>query len=276
MSGFKKVDTISKLLEKTLIDKEVKDAERRTGYFKQYLSPSTDLICARKAYFNIKYSGSRSLPIKREDFSYANSRAKTLGTTIHEQLQSLFQESKILLLNETPLKDENLKFSARLDSVVEIDGELILVEIKSAKSYSIQLMSEEGAPDLAHLLQIQAYFHLLELHKDREDIKKFFNGRKITKGILYYECKNDQKPTEYEVERNEVLIDGIKKHAQSVWKHINEGKIPKLVFLPDDPECLYKCQYYELCHQKPKPEKFIEKGVFGDKDAKRLNNEPKF
>ena len=126
------------------------------------MSPSQDYLCPRKSFFNLTLVGQKSLPIKVGNFSYENARAKVLGNVIHDNIQTYFEEIGIRRLNELTLEDKENRIRARIDSLVEINNELYLIELKSAKSYAIHLMQEDASPNMEHIKQLQLYFHLLE------------------------------------------------------------------------------------------------------------------
>lgn len=274
MSKFRKTNIITKLLEDNLINSEIKSAEQRFYYYKRTLSPSMDLVCARQAYERIINSGPKTLPINKKDFSYGNARAKRIGNLIHEDLQKYFQDLGIRRLNETTLEDSDLRIKARIDSLVEINGVFYLVEIKSAKNYPLHIMESDGAPNIEHVKQIQTYFMLLEVNKDKPEIAEVLQGRTVTKGIILYENKDNHKLIEFSVDRDESIINEIRKYATFVWKHVEDRKEPKFKFEPDSYECSY-CPFYEKCHgmKKPPKEEFQNKNIWGAAHSREV---PKF
>jgi CRISPR/Cas system-associated exonuclease Cas4 (RecB family) len=279
MAKINKSHILTHRIEKYLIDKAIKEAERRFNYSKTTLSPSTDFACQKRAYLSIKHSGPKALPINEKDFSYTNEIAKDAGNAYHLLIQKYFSEMNIVRLNETTFEDEKLKIKSRIDNLIEIDNQLYLVEIKSVKSYAIHMMESEGAINGEHLKQVNCYFHLLDLNKDREDISKILNGRTVTKCILLYINKNDQKLSEYVVDKDNDLIDEIIRYSKFVWKSVEDNEEPKTPFSPEDYECTY-CPFYLYCHGKPKPEKLIsrseDKDVWGSVYSKPTKNEPQF
>lgn len=276
---FKQIGICSKILKDSVVTKALNEAEARAFYQKKNLSPSIDFMCMTKGYFNLKFSGGSHLPVDPTDITYEGERAKAVGNAFHEYIQNQFDIAKVLRLNETTLEDTEHKIRARIDSVIEVDGELFLVELKSAKSYSMHLMGQDGSPDIEHQKQVQLYFHLLELNRDVPEIAAVLQGRTITRAIILYESKNDHKIMEFLVNKNEAAIKELLKYTRVLWKAFAEKKEPKYKFEPDSPECMYKCSktYYEMCHGKPKPVKDPEdKGVWGFSNVKETKKDPSF
>lgn len=100
-------------------------------------------------------------------------------------------------------------------------------------------------------------------------------GRVVNKGLIIYESKNDHEIIEFLVNKDQTIINEMLRYSDFVWRHVAARKEPKTPFEPDSYECSY-CPYYERCHGKPKPEKFIDKGIWGAANAKELSGEPKF
>lgn len=282
--NFQRVNIISDVIGEYLINIAKINARGKNSYKKKYLYPSMDFLCPTKAYFNFKYSGGNYLELQvDEDYSYEGERAKENGNKVHECLQEHFKGAKILKLNELTLVDEDKKIKARLDSVVEIKNQLYLVEIKSSKNYSIKLMVDQEAPDIEHQKQIQLYFHLIEKNKHLPEIQEVLQGRPLNKGILYYENKDNQKPTEFLVVKNNIIIEELLNYTDIVWDHINRKQKPEFKYDSESPECLYKCssQFYKICHGKDritkKDKEIIEdKGIWGIADARNLAMDEKF
>ena len=286
MMSFNIVDIIGPILKKKVIANAKVSASTYAGREKINLSPSQDFMCMTKAYFNFKYSGSGYLTVDPGEFSYENERAKEVGNKAHEYIQSHLESAKVVLLNEKTLIDEIHKIKARLDLVVEVNGQVYLVELKTAKSYGIKMMVEEGSPDIEHQKQVQLYFHLLDMMKDEPEIKEKLKGRTINNAILLYEAKDDHKITEFFVKRNPAIIKDLLRYADVLHEHVKKGEEPNYKFEPDARECLWKCkpQYYLLCHGKErdlarnKPIIATPKDapVWGGSEFRQVGNDDKF
>ena len=273
------VNICSKILKESVVKQALNEAEAKAFYAKKNLSPSQDFLCQKKAYLNLIYSGLNHLPIDPQDIVYEYERAKIVGNNFHEYIQNQFKLAGVLRLNELNLEDIELKIKGRIDSVIEYQEEPLLIELKSAKSYSVHLMKMDAAPDIEHVKQIQLYFHLLEVNKDLPEVAEVLKGRTITKGIILYECKNDHSILEFLVTKDEELIKELIRYTKYVWKAFETKKAPLPPFSPDAPECLYKCnsKYYEMCYGKPRPLKEPVIAVWGAKNlSKDIKKEPPF
>jgi hypothetical protein len=283
---FKASTLASGILKDHVVKKALREQTSYSNYQKKNLSPSGDFMCARKTFYNFKYSGGSHLAVDPRDTTYEGTRALFVGNAFHDYVQKQFAEAGCLLLNETTLIDEEHHIKARLDMVIEINKIPYLVELKSAKSYSIKLMKDDATPDIEHQKQTQLYFHLLEVNKDEPEIKAALQGRKVTKGIILYESKNDHTILEFAVDKNQEIINECLAYARYVWKRIQASKEPKVPFLPDSSECLYKCkaEYYEMCHgvpnpkkEPPAPQKALKDGtVWGFNNVKAVRDDESF
>lgn len=277
---FRIIKTASEVLQKEVIRKAVAEAEARKFYDKKALSPSMDFMCQRKAYYNLTYSGGKHLSVDQRDISYEGTRAMYVGNVFHDYVQKQFKDAGVLLLNEMPLKDPEYHLSARLDMVIESNNQPWLVELKSSQSYPLKKFVDEGAPDLEHQKQLQLYFHLLAVNANVPEIKAVLKGREVTRGIILYESKNNHELLEFEVNKNQEIIDELLRYSTYVWNRYMKNKVPVVPFDRDSPECLYKCkaQYYEMCHgeKKPTKEQIKDKNIWGFGSAKEINKDPKF
>lgn len=276
-----KISTVcTNVLKAHVVKKAVCEAESRVLYVKKGLSPSSDFMCPRKTFFNFKYTGSNHLQVDEEDYTYEGTRAFAVGNVFHEYIQKQFHDAGVLILDEFTMEDKEHHIRARLDCIIEVNNVLYLVELKSAKSYSMKIMRDEQSPDMEHQKQIQLYFHLLDVMRDDPKLVAAIGNRRINKGIILYESKNDHKLLEYRVDRAQPIINELLHYADTVWAKVQSGKEPKQKFEPDSPECLYKCNksYYQICHGKPNPwkESLKDGQVWGFGNAQTMTKEPTF
>lgn len=166
------------------------------------------------------------------------------GTSFHNRMEDLFEDMGIMVAPELSLKHPELKISGRSDAIIwnylreedEPDGEIItltspdgtivyegpenyvmLVEFKSIGENGFYNL-RKSKPNDAHEQQLQLYFYLTG----------------ITRGIVYYENKNNQKHTEYIVDRDEELIKEVIARIKRLLKMAEERTIPESEFSPTD------------------------------------------
>lgn len=281
---FNQVDIISSILKPTVVNIAKKNAHAWSGRQKQTLSPSIDFLCMKKAYFNFKFSGNAYLEPANDEFSYENERAKEVGNKFHDYIQRMLTAAGVVRLAEKTLVDDEYGIRARLDLIIEINAILYLVELKSAKSYSVKMMQQDGSPDLEHQKQLQLYFHLYDKNKNDPEIFQILKGRPVNKGIILYEEKDNHKITEFGVNRSQPIIDDLLKYSEILWAHVRTGQEPNFKFEPDSKECMYRCtpRYYQLCHGRPreqaKKKEDIDSssGLWGISNAREVSSEDKF
>ncbi len=166
------------------------------------------------------------------------------GTSFHNRIEHIFEEMGIMIAPELGLKDEELCISGRSDAIVwnflkeddEEDGEeielvdpqgnllykgpenyVLLVEFKSIGESGFERL-RKSKPNDAHEDQLQLYFYLTG----------------ITKGIVYYENKNNQKVKEYIVERDDERISAIVSRIKRLIEMARNNEIPEPGYTPGD------------------------------------------
>jgi len=270
---------LSTLIENQVIKRSLEYSQEKFDHIKLYLNPSQDFMCARKAYFNLNHPRNfQKNTINAKDFTFEEEFAKEQGNDVHRFLQQVFVDSNISILNEFTLEDEDLKIRARFDSIVEINKQLYLVEIKSVKERVMEYIMNNGNSDMEHVKQIHIYFLLIDKNKDREPLKSILNGKKVDNAILLYVNKNNQSLLEFAVRKNNTMINDLKQYVKSVWDHYNQKNIPELQFQANSPECLYRCQYYDKCHPKhiKATVKLSDRDVWGSSVASQMFDSPRW
>ena len=166
------------------------------------------------------------------------------GTSFHNRIEHIFEQMGIMIAPELGLKDEELHISGRSDAIIwnflrdedEEDGETIelvdpdgtiiyegpenyvlLVEFKSIGENGFERL-RKSKPNDEHEDQLQLYFYLTG----------------ITKGIIYYENKNNQKSKEYIVERDDERIDKIVKRIRRLITMAENNEVPEPEYTPGD------------------------------------------
>lgn len=187
------------------------------------------------------------------------------GTSFHNRIEHIFEEMGILIAPELSLKDEELHISGRSDAIIwnylkepdEEDGEeielidpsgksiykgpennVLLVEFKSISENGFERL-RKSKPNDEHNDQLQLYFYLTG----------------ITKGLIYYENKNNQKVVEYIVERNEDDIKRITNRIRRLIKRAEERDIPEPDYKPTDFEGRYS-RYVDMAYPNLNPVSF--------------------
>lgn len=102
-----------------------------------------------------------------------------LGTYVHVLFQNLCERAGFLKAREVPIVDKRLKIIGHADGILELDGEKVLLEIKTINSRGFTLLGQ--APDLSHKKQAMTYMKALGLpkaaivyiNKDRNEVREY-------------------------------------------------------------------------------------------------------
>lgn len=188
------------------------------------------------------------------------------GTWFHHRMEKLFKDMGILVAEELSIRDLELKISGRTDAIIwdwdaDVEAEsanvqlyrppvgrektpklvydgpehlIKLAEFKSIKASGFQKLKTKPKPE--HVSQLQLYFHLTGL----------------TKGLLYYENKDNQDIKVYEVERDDELIAQILADIRDLVAHAERGELPARPYQPIDMPCRW-CDFRHICHPNSTP-----------------------
>lgn len=184
------------------------------------------------------------------------------GTSFHNRMEDLFEDMGIMIAPELSLKNKELYVSGRSDAIIwnylrdenEPDGEeielrnpegdliykgpenyVLLVEFKSIAENGFYNLRKSKPRDV-HEEQLQLYFHLTG----------------ITKGIVYYENKNNQQPTEYIVDKDEEVIKSVTSRIKRLIKAAKEKNIPEPEHAPTDIPAQFS-NYREISYPNENP-----------------------
>ena len=127
------------------------------------------------------------------------------GHGVHERLQGYLEKAGVLLQAEVPVKNEEYEIVGHTDGIIEIDGVKGLLEIKSINQTGFYGLFE---PKPEHVLQLNIYM--------------FCAG--IPRGILLYECKNDQELKEFFLKQDSSILDPVLEKIKTVQTWISAGK----------------------------------------------------
>ncbi|BFH72731.1 CRISPR-associated protein Cas4 [Sulfurisphaera javensis] len=195
---------IEKIFKKKLDDYYSHVKEENTLYV-------TDLIrCPMKVYYEKVY---KELALA-EIFTPATVLGDMVHTGLEEFIKSAFPNSQVEveIEKEIPVNNQTIKIKGRMDAIAEIDGEKVVIEIKSARA-------DKGLPHEHHKAQLQIYL--------------WMTG--IKKGLLVYITPD--RITEYEIKEPADEI-GVIRLAEETLK---KSKVPRYSW-----ECSY-CIYSSIC-----------------------------
>jgi CRISPR-associated exonuclease Cas4 len=149
------------------------------------------------------------------------------GNHTHMRIMAALYSLGLVTASEIGIPD-NQMVHGRADAIVNIDGDLYVLEIKSVNSMRFR----KAEPDQDHIKQLQLYLY-------------FFN---IKKGILLYENKDNQEIKEFIIEYDEALVKKIFSEFNILKEQVEKSKVPEIPENLEDWRCEY-CPYLESCEK---------------------------
>jgi len=123
------------------------------------------------------------------------------GHAVHRRLQEYLSRAGVLIEAETPVRNEEYEIVGHADGIVEVKGKRGVLEIKSMNASTFHSTYE---PKPEHLVQVNVYMFCLSLRR----------------GVLLYECKDDQNLKEFYVMQDRAILDPILDKIRSVQNRI--------------------------------------------------------
>ena len=163
-----------------------------------------------------------------------SSRVMHNGDFVHARLAEVLQKVGVLKEEDVEVSlPENDIVRGRVDAIIEVDGEKLVVDFKSMNSFQFKTL-ESPSPD--HVKQVMLYLHFLSLKK----------------ALLVYECKNTQELKEFEVLYDDNVVNQSLAYFYRLKSQINQD------VLPDVPEDIEKwkcdrCPFLEECKKVGNP-----------------------
>jgi CRISPR/Cas system-associated exonuclease Cas4 (RecB family) len=199
--------------------------DRKVGCF----HPSAISMCPRKLYESYLVT-STVAPEGNPNLS----RIFDNGKHVHLRIQKYLKDSGILIEDEVEFYNEDFEICGSADGIIELDGSLGVVEIKSINTDGFLKLIK---PKPEHIEQLNIYMYCLRrTWLDNPDP----DSKDLTWGSILYECKNTQKMKEYTVEIDYRLLSKLFKKVALVREYLKEGKVPSKVSHRDCKWCEIK------------------------------------
>lgn len=169
-----------------------------------------------------------------EDSVTAESLAiMSYGNEAHGRIQSAFDKSGHLIKNELEVLSDDPPIRGFVDSIVEVDGEEVVVEVKTTKEeyFVPKTLSMKGS--YYHMYQLLTYMKILN--------KKH--------GALVYENKNDNSILVIPVDmtpENQAIIDEAFDWMRKVHKVYKDGQLPVRPWKKTSTYCK-QCPLFDAC-----------------------------
>jgi len=148
------------------------------------------------------------------------------GDSVHERLCKYLKEAGVLVCEEKEMNNQSPEIHGRVDAIVELNGEQIPLEFKSA---NIRTLAQ---PYPEHVKQIMLYMHV----------------GNYKKGMLVYESKQTQEIFEFEIVYDEEHAKKILESFKEVEECYKKNETPKRadVMVRAKYPCTY-CDYADEC-----------------------------
>lgn len=189
--------------------KEVLESKRENHVSSGKFNISSIGTCRRKLYMKLK-------KLYKEEFSAQTLRIFDIGALFHQQaVKEIFEKcdqfGMAVIAGEINIP-KNKYFSGRADLIMSVQetGEKIIVDVKSAASYTLQLVREGKIPE-NYINQLQLYLH-------------FFN---IKRGYLLFFGKAKGEIEEFEVTYDKELCEKLVNEVKAFFtEFVDKDVVP--------------------------------------------------
>lgn len=219
-----------------IIDKHLSTIHEISDRKKNVFHPSfMHNDCPRAIVYNYLGTG---------DFVVTDPRVKRIfanGHNVHSRIQKLLKDWGLLLEEEVTAENKEWRIYGHCDGILKLkrktsDNNIkeikVALEIKSINLKGFEYALKKG-PKIEHICQVRIYMWLLGLKQ----------------GILYYECKNDQRHKAWIVGQNEKTINEVKNKIKAAIEYVDKKELPDASYNDNLLECRW-CQYQEICKEE--------------------------
>lgn len=155
------------------------------------------------------------------------------GTASHERIQTALENAGIVkeLEREVTYSDPPIRGFA--DAIVEIDGEPVVVEIKTTRSEAFQSRTLSMKGPAYQMYQVLIYMYI----------------EGIDKGVLLYENNNDKRLLAVPVEmtpENRAAVEKVFEWMRKIWDAHKADQVPARPWKKSSPNCA-DCPLFKAC-----------------------------
>jgi len=203
--------------------KEILEKKRKGHISSGKFSVSSIGSCWRKKYLELK-------GLYKEEFSEGTLRIFNIGNVIHREITRELIEKEgsefHLVAAEVDIPKQKY-FSGRIDNIISVDGEKIIIDVKSAGDWVIKNVRNEEDCNENYKNQVLLYMHFTGIHK----------------GILLFVGKTKGEIEEIEVEYDKVKAEQLVKEVEDFYHNYIEKNI-------EPPKCNGGEWGCEVCEKK--------------------------
>ena len=203
------------------------NAEERKGLHASAVITSDSVFCIREQILSLFYKRNQE-----DSISEGLLRIFEEGNCIHEKWQSMFERAGIARGIEDRGHSKIFDLYMTPDAIIELNGKLYVVEIKSANTYSYKAM-KSGHPSGTH--QLQLYMHFLC----------------IPRGFVLVEDKNTQEfkifPVRYEPGHASKFVQRLYDINEAKEKYMMDNTLPQKICNSVDCSRASRCAMSKAC-----------------------------
>lgn len=231
----KKDETIVGVLKK--LEQAIKDKQEPRKA--RSVHPSGIYYCSRSLVYSQLFEAKPPTVALSKIFDDGNVR--------HERILNLFKEAGLIgdrdnmradlmfaqdwdkrELIEAVLRVDMYGANGRIDGIIDYENKMYPLEIKGINQNGFRRILHK--PDTAHVWQLNYYMYRLGMDK----------------GILFYECKDNQAWKGYLIAKDDKLVDKIKAKMLYVKEHVDNETIPPRPYAMKDSTCI-NCAWCGRC-----------------------------
>lgn len=185
------------------------NAEERKGLHASAIIASESAFCIREQILSLFYQRN-----KEENLPDSLLRIFAEGNAVHEKWQNMFERAGIARGIEDRGYSKLFDLYMTPDAIIEVNGKLYVVEIKSANTYSYKSMTNKHP---SGTLQLQLYMHFLC----------------IPRGFVLVEDKNTQEfkvfPVKYEPGQATPFVKRLYEINEAKENYLMDSTLPNRV-----------------------------------------------
>lgn len=147
-------------------------------------------------------------------------------------------------------QDKDHHITGHIDSIINVDGDKYLLEIKSVSPYIFDTLNDEKSIKNHKLAYIRKYYAQLNLYLYLAGLGE--------KGILLFKNKTSGRYKEIMVNLDYDYCENLLQRASQIEKHLKENTLPDRIEF--DENLCGTCPYNHICCPSPKSEgvKFVD------------------
>lgn len=131
------------------------------------------------------------------------------------------------------VSDEHFQVAGIIDSIIDIDDEIMVFKVKEINDDSFKTIQSSGA-----------------LRRDVVEIMVYMWLAEMKSGLLVYENKNNNDVISFRIDYYQSIIQAVKKLCEVVINHKKQGVLPNRPYDSSNGEECNICEFKQQCWEK--------------------------